>query len=105
MRTDGVKGKLRVKDHYAYADHVIAMWYDSEENNIFLMFHMVIWLGRSDNEKDRWDGVSDSLLQELQVAPSLTPFRMPVKSQVQGRCAETGWPTTKLFSCRGLEGF
>jgi hypothetical protein len=28
---------------YACADHVIAMWYDSEEeNNIFLVFHTVI---------------------------------------------------------------
>jgi len=71
MRTEGVKGKLQVKGtrfalryHYAYAEHVIAMWYDSEEDNIFLMFHMVIWFGRSDDEKHRWDGVSNSLLQE-----------------------------------------
>jgi hypothetical protein len=56
MRTEGVKGKLQVKGtrfalryHYAYAEHVIAMWYDSEEDNIFLMFHMVIWFGRSDD--------------------------------------------------------
>jgi hypothetical protein len=60
--------KFALRYHYIMhaqcAGHVIAMWYNSEEENIFSMFHMVIWFGRSDDEKDRWDGVSDSLLQE-----------------------------------------
>jgi hypothetical protein len=71
MRTERVKGsvsrmtRFALRYHYACADHVIAMWYDSEEdNNIILMFHTVIWIRRSDDENDRWDGVSDFLLQE-----------------------------------------
>jgi hypothetical protein len=71
MKTEGVKEKLRVKMtrfavryDYACADHVITMWYDSEENNILFDVSHGIWIGRSDDENDRWDGVSHSLLQE-----------------------------------------
>jgi hypothetical protein len=70
--------RFALRNHYAYADHVIAMWYDSEEDSIFLMFHM----GRSDNEKDRWTAFR--ILQCRTLAPGLTPFRMPVKATYRG---------------------